>query len=77
MADLAPCGTRAAYERHRRRNEEPCRACKDASAAYQRNRSAGRAYGRARARAMTRLAQRYSTAYAQLLAEELAKEKTR
>jgi hypothetical protein len=27
---LMPCGTRAAYERHRRRGEEPCRPCFEA-----------------------------------------------
>jgi hypothetical protein len=30
---LAPCGTRAAYVRHRRRGEEPCVPCLDATAA--------------------------------------------
>lgn len=30
---LSPCGTPAAYQRHRRRGEEACRACKDAHAA--------------------------------------------
>lgn len=27
---LQPCGTLAAYRRHARRKEKPCRACKDA-----------------------------------------------
>lgn len=31
--DLEPCGTRAAYERHRRHNEPPCVACREAKAA--------------------------------------------
>ena len=29
----APCGTVAAYKRHRRNGEEPCQPCKDANAA--------------------------------------------
>lgn len=29
---LEPCGTRAAYMRHRRRNEDPCGPCKEAQA---------------------------------------------
>lgn len=35
---LKPCGTAAAYHRHRRRGEEPCHACRKAVAAYQRRR---------------------------------------
>jgi len=31
-----PCGTRAAYERHRRRGEQPCPPCRDAYNAHQR-----------------------------------------
>jgi hypothetical protein len=34
----APCGTVAAYQRHRRKNEQPCNACKSAQADYYRNR---------------------------------------
>ncbi len=34
---LRPCGTRAAYRRHRRRGEEPCQPCKDAAAEYRRD----------------------------------------
>lgn len=34
----APCGTVAAYLRHRKKGETPCRPCKDAQAAYQRAR---------------------------------------
>lgn len=35
--DLMPCGTRSAFERHRRYGEQPCRPCIDAKADYQRN----------------------------------------
>ena len=38
---LAPCGTRAAYIRHRKRGEEPCDPCKDANNADSRERLAG------------------------------------
>lgn len=33
---LQPCGTRAAYRRHRRLGENACQPCKDAAAAYKR-----------------------------------------
>lgn len=39
---LQPCGTRAAYRRHRRHGETPCQPCRDAAAAYKRNFSARR-----------------------------------
>jgi hypothetical protein len=32
-----PCGTVAAYKRHRRNDETPCDACRSAWAAYQRD----------------------------------------
>jgi len=32
---LKPCGTIAAYKRHRNHGEQPCRACMDAHNAYQ------------------------------------------
>ena len=35
--NLQPCGTRAAYRRHRRAGEQACQPCKDAVAAYKRN----------------------------------------
>src|SRR5690606_18216086 len=70
-----PCGTRAAYERHRRQGEPIDDACREANAAYHRKNARGRAYRRARQRAYTRLALTYSTAYRALLEEELAKEK--
>lgn len=34
LANLQPCGTVAAYVRHRRRGEAPCQACRDANARY-------------------------------------------
>ncbi|GIE46187.1 hypothetical protein [Actinoplanes lobatus] len=33
---LQPCGTRAAYRRHRRRGEDTCQPCRDAAARYKR-----------------------------------------
>jgi len=35
VTDLQPCGTNAAYHRHRAYNEVPCSACKAAHAADQ------------------------------------------
>ena len=66
---LAPCGTRSAYNRHLRHNEEPCEACKAANAA------AAKPYLQARQRAWQELARRHSEEFKQLLAEELAKGK--
>ena len=34
----APCGTVSAYKRHTRNNDIPCQQCKEAWAAYQRQR---------------------------------------
>ena len=75
--ELKPCGTPAAYSRHRSHGEEACRACKDAVAANRRANDRGRAYARARIRALGRLSRAYSTAYQALLAEEMAKEENR
>lgn len=36
----ATCGTLSGYDRHKRAGETPCRACREASAAYQRRRRA-------------------------------------
>lgn len=82
---VQPCGTYAAWQRHRKRGEDPCpedvQAKRDYQAAYRER--AGRpdvtppevrAYRRARVRALDRLAQTYQTAFAALLDEELAKE---
>lgn len=40
---LRPCGTVAAYVRHRSRGEKPCEACRAAENAYQRSRKSGAA----------------------------------
>lgn len=42
VTDLQPCGTAAAYARHLRRSETPCRPCKDANAQLQRAKAARR-----------------------------------
>ena len=72
--ELKPCGTRAAYDRHRRNEEEPCKECRDANARRGRQNRRGKAYQRARVRALTRLSLLYETAFRSLLDEELAKE---
>lgn len=36
MTELKPCGTTAAYQRHRKRKETACDECKAAVAAYNR-----------------------------------------
>lgn len=41
MRELAPCGTRAAYIRHRRRGEEPCAQCRAAATVVERERRGG------------------------------------
>jgi hypothetical protein len=53
--ELAPCGTRAAHERHKIRGEKPCDACNEAQRAYHaaryidsRQAQEARAAGRAR-----------------------------
>lgn len=38
-AGLKPCGTHAAYVRHKKRGEPPCGRCRQAERAYQRNRN--------------------------------------
>lgn len=40
-----PCGTVAAYKRHQRRQEPPCQPCRDAWAAWQRERYRARKGG--------------------------------
>ncbi len=35
---MNPCGTYAAYRRHRKANEQPCPACRTAAAKYERER---------------------------------------
>lgn len=38
VALLRPCGTHAAYVRHKKRDERPCEACVEAERGYQRER---------------------------------------
>jgi hypothetical protein len=42
QANAHPCGTHAAYNRHRKRGETPCRTCRDGEAAYKRGRRLAR-----------------------------------
>jgi len=72
--ELQPCGTPAAYQRHVRRGEQPCDACREANRTYWRQWADRTGYGRARYRAMRRLADLYPDIYRRLLREELAKE---
>ena len=43
--ELMPCGTYAAYRRHLRHGESPCRACRDAEARRQAGAKAAREAG--------------------------------
>jgi len=63
---LAPCGTVAAWQRHRKLGEPACEACSEANAAA----------SRARGRAMSRLARRYPGEFQRFLAEARANEPT-
>lgn len=85
MKALKPCGTNAAYVRHRNAGEEACRDCKDAHAAYMsewlanndgHGKDEARAVSRARARrrAYRALAERYSSEFDELLVAELDRE---
>nr|WP_211579473.1 hypothetical protein [Mobiluncus mulieris] len=38
VRELKPCGTPAAYRRHKRHHEPPCEACREAVAKYKRGR---------------------------------------
>lgn len=73
---LQPCGTPAAYQRHRHRGEPIDDACRVAVNAYVTayRKATGYRHNKARSRALTRLARRYHEAYRTLLAEEMAKE---
>lgn len=69
----APCGTRAAYARHRRRGEPIDQACRDAERAYHREHYAGMVAIRTRERltrqeALEALAHRHPAEFARLLA---------
>lgn len=72
QAKLKPCGSRAAYQRHLRRGEEPCDACRLANNAE--HRVARSAYSAARTRAYFALRAFHLEEFARLVAEEVAKE---
>ncbi|MCP2339214.1 hypothetical protein [Actinomadura rupiterrae] len=69
-SDLRPCGTRAAYERHRRHGQPIDEACRKAKSAYVYAKRGG--YQRARNRALTRLARTFPEMFARLEAEHFA-----
>lgn len=80
MVENFPCGTYAAYQRHRRRSEDACDPCKAANAARSREARADPEFARnetlrnnARIRALWRLAAEYPKRYHQLSTEELSK----
>lgn len=66
---LQPCGSVGAYQRHKRRGENPCDACRAANAGYHRERRAAgngvvtRWSKRTRAAALESLARRYRAEY--------------
>lgn len=83
MKALRPCGTNAAYVRHRNAGEEACRDCKNAHADYMSNyrpkagrgdedRAASRS--RARQRAFRALAELHPAVFDALFATELTVE---
>lgn len=70
-----PCGTRAAYERHRRHGEKPCDACRKANAEMTHENYLTDKYGfrtrqRAFIRALTRLGQRHEAQRRELQTKE-------
>ena len=76
---MQPCGTHGAYQRHKRRGEQPCEPCRLANAAYAQSlrdrpgcRVEENARQAARSRALRRLGQEYSDRYRVLVGEELA-----
>lgn len=80
MAELQPCGTYAAYQRHLRKGEETCDACRQANTVQARTlrtdpaiKSEQNARSAARSRAAWRLTREYPERYRQLANEELAK----
>lgn len=82
MKPVQPCGTYAAYERHRRRGEQPDQDCVDAARTYsaarhQRNRHHQRHEDAARRRAHRRLAAAHQTEFRALYLRELARNTTR
>lgn len=76
--ELKPCGTHAAYQRHRRSGEPPCSACLAANAEKTRaHKQASPDYvqrcnerNKARERARVRLAREYPARFRQLCNEE-------
>ncbi|WP_395109829.1 hypothetical protein [Actinomadura sp. SCN-SB] len=72
--DLKPCGTTAAYQRHLRRGETPCDACREASNAENRGSERHKQWGRARMRALVALSEIYPDVYNALFDEEKRKE---
>lgn len=67
---LQPCGTPAAYQRHWRRGERPCRPCVEAH--YASRPDTYRAYQRARLRALTRVSAVDKPLFRQLVRENRA-----
>jgi hypothetical protein len=71
---LKPCGTRAAYERHRKHSEKPCDACMKAAATHTAAkresrpdvREAERTRQRVIARAMRQLAREYPARFLEI-----------
>jgi hypothetical protein len=73
-----PCGTVAAYMRHRRRKQPACRPCLDAMSAYQKQWRDSQIDERrriegARARAWRRLAALYPVEYRRIYQQELCR----
>lgn len=72
MKALKPCGTRAAYERHRSNGEDACGLCLKANA--DRGREERAAYSRARSRARHALKRLHPERGDALYAEEVRRE---
>lgn len=75
MTALKPCGTRAAYVRHLRLDEEACEPCLIANA--ERGREERAVYSRARTRAVVKLKQAQPDLFDALHAVERARERRR
>lgn len=80
MSDMQPCGTVAAYARHRKSGEQPCNLCLKAWASYQAeyrltHKPSERVQKNqaARARAFTRLRREHPKRFQELYQEELAR----
>ncbi|MFC6885321.1 MULTISPECIES: hypothetical protein [Actinomadura] len=68
---LQPCGTTAAYIRHRKRGEQPCPMCRQAWRDYCRQPHT-RAYQTARRHALAEMPHAFPDRFAELLAEQVA-----